>query len=265
MSQLQVVRSSVSEDLEDDFVAPYFSWPRVERTCAAIYGPVDEAAQLRVRQPSPTEVEWKPVRALSVVDRFLVGNIVLRLDDENFPVELQRMLSGTMHNLLGLGRSDADLGAPKVDVLLGAVEDLTVWTGMTKQALSKYVGVSYSTVLSWRRERPSRPRHAHIPTLLALWSAVSGAQEEFGAEDAVRMVWAAGKTLDGLPAFPAEELANWIVDQTTEANLSDFLSDDGYVAGTAPVPDVEELAVAEGQLHAALEAPRAESDHRAGR
>lgn len=265
MSELQVTRSSISQDLEDDFITPYFSWPRVERTCAPISGPVEEAAQLRFHHPARTFVQWHEFRTLAVVDRFMVGSVVLHLDDENFPVELQRMLTESVGDLLSLtGRSD-DLGAPKIDVLLEAVENLTAWTAMTKQALSKYVGISYSTVLSWRRERPSRPRHRNIPTLLTLWSAVSGAQEEFGVEDAARMVWAAGKTDTGMPAIPASELATWLVQETSEASLADFLTDDGYVAGTAPVPDVQELAEAEGRLHTALEAPRAESDDTAGR
>jgi len=90
---------------------------------------------------------------------------VLHLDDVNFPVELRRLLVGAAGHILGVPSDEADLGAPKVDVLLGAVDDLTAWAGMTKQGLAKYVGVSYSTVLSWRREKPARPRHRRIPTL----------------------------------------------------------------------------------------------------
>jgi hypothetical protein len=94
---------------------------------------------------------------------------------------------------------------------------------------------------------------------------VSGAQEEFGAEDAARMVWAAGRTDPGVPGIPANDLANWLVQETSEANLADFLAGDEYVAGTAPVPDVQELADAEGRLHAALEVRQAQSDQSAGR
>lgn len=90
---------------------------------------------------------------------------MLHLDDVNFPVELRRLLVGAAGHILGVPSDEADLGAPKVDVLLGAVDDLTAWAGMTKQGLAKYVGVSYSTVLSWRREKPARPRHRRIPTL----------------------------------------------------------------------------------------------------
>lgn len=265
MSQLQLRRPAVSpDDLDtDDFAAPYFRWPRVERTCAAIAGAVDDAANVRVYVPHTTPPP--AASPLRVVTRFRAGTEVLHLDDVNFPMELRRLLVEAAGSVVSVASDEADLGAPKVDVLLGAVEDLTAWTGLTKQKLAKYVGVSYSTILSWRREKPVHPRHPRIPTLLTLWSAVSGALEEFGVEDAARMVWAAGKTGDGQPAIPADDLAAWLIDETSEANLSEFLTEDGYEAGTAPVADVEELTAAEGRLHAALEAPHVESDARAGR
>lgn len=268
MSQLQLPLPSVStDDLEaDDFVAPYFQWPHVVRTSAAIAGAVDEVAQLRTYVSRTTlPHSWDPIRVLSVLDRFCVGPIVLRLDDANFQSDLRPLLRGAAGDIFATTSDEAELGAPKVDVLLGAVEDLTRWTGMTKHALSKYLGVSYSTVLSWRREKPERPRHGRIPTLLALWSAVSGAQEEFGADDTARMVWAAGRSEGGLPAIPADELATWLIDETSEANLSEFLTDDGYQAGAAPTPDVEELTAAEGRLHANLETSLAGPDTRTGR
>ena len=267
MNQLQLPRPPVlPDDIEDDFVAPYFRWPRVERTCAAIAGPVDEAAHLRMHVPRTTPPQsWKQMRVVPVIDEFSPGTVVLLLNDANFPVELGQLLVAAEANIVGIASDESGLGAPKVDVLLGAVDDLTVWTGMTKQALSKYLGVSYSTVLSWRREKPERPRHRRIPTLLVLWSAVSGAQEEFGVEDAARMVWAAGKTEAGMPAIPADELADWLIDETSEANLPEFLSDDGYVAGTAVIPNIAQLTAAEERLHAALEAPQLESNYRASR
>lgn len=267
MSQLRSSRSFLtSDEFDDDLAVEYLGWPRVERTCAAIAGPVEEAARLHI-YVSHTKVPsaWTAIRAVPVVDRFSAGTFVLHLTDENFSVELERMSLVAGSGAVGTASDQSELGSPKVDVLLGAVNDLSEWTGMTKQALSKYLGVSYSTVLSWRRERPERPRHPGIPAVLALWAAISGAREEFGVEDAARMVWASGKSADGLPALGVDELAAWLVEKSSEANLSEFLAEDGYVAGSAPPLNVDELAAAEGELHVALERPLSESDHPAGR
>ena len=255
MSQIRTRSASTSSgELEDEFVAPYFKWPHVDRTFAPISESLNEAARLHFNPPHTTVPRaWKGMQVVSVVDKLYEGSFVLDLDDENFSDELGRMLSAGARELVVGTTDEVELGAPRIHVLLAAVDDLTAWTGMTKQSLSEFLGVSYSTVLSWRRERPERPRHQCIPTLLTLWSAVSGAQEEFGAEETARMVWAAGRTDAGLPAIPADELATKLLDETSEANLSEFLSDDGYGAGTAPVPDVQLLTAAEEQLHASLE------------
>jgi hypothetical protein len=267
MTQLQLSRSSAAPenfDHDDDLASEYFRWRPTERTRAAIASALDEASRLPVHVARTTSPPSVPSRVHPVIEKFVTSAIILHLDDANFLGELGRLLLAKSLPVLGEA-SNADLGAPKVGVLLGAVEDLTEWTGMTKQALSKYLGVSYSTVLSWRREQPSRPRHRRIPTLLALWSAVSGTREQFGAEEAARMVWAAGRTDAGAPAIPADELANWLVVQTSESNLADFLQDDGYVPGSAQLPDIEALAEAEARLHATLDVPTVESDDTAGR
>lgn len=238
------------EDLGFSFVKP----PTHERTCAAIAGPVEELAahRLFVSIATAPPVVWlTPV--LPVRHRFFAGSDVLLLDDTNFPDDLQRILIHSSGEGSSASAEDAELGSPRVDVLLEAVDDLTAWTGLTKQALAKYLGFSYSTVMSWRRERPERPRHPRISTLLALWSAVSGAQEEFGVEDTARMIWATGATDEGLPAVSADDLATWLVNEASEANLSEFLSEDGFEAGTAEVPAEDQLAMAEGRLHQSLE------------
>jgi hypothetical protein len=259
MSQLPRPSMEFDDLDENDFGTTYFRWPRTERTCAAITGTVDVIGRIQFKVPRTTSPSL-PRMSLAVYEQFVAGTEVLDLHEVSFTEKLGVLLKGWAP-----ADADADLGAPNVDVLLGAFSDLTSWLGVTKQNLARYLQISPSTVMAWRRERPAYPRHRSISTLLTLWSAVSGARDEFGAEQAVLMAWSSGRRTDaGVPALPASALADWLIKETSEANLADFLNDDGYQPGTAPLPTVEDLTAAEAGLHSTLNTPLAGSDDTAG-
>lgn len=258
-SMAQLPRPSIALDEldQDEFGAKYFKWPRPEGTRPPVAGAVDDAARLGWDDGRRTAPPQAIRHVVPLVERFFVSE---EIDLANLV-----LVDSDRHAALQVAAgSDAEMGAPNVDLLLGAVEDLGSWLGVTKQNLSRYLGFSPSTVMAWRRERPQRPRHPSIPTLLSLWSAVSGARDEFGAEQAVRMAWSSGRTNAGIPALPATALADWLIGETSEASLDDFLAEDGYLPGTAPLPDIDALATAEGVLHQMLSEPLAESDDVAG-
>jgi len=143
-------------------------------------------------------------------------------------------------------------GSPSAALLLQAFSALAGWLSLTQDHLARYVGISPSTVMAWKREPDIHPRHAHIPVLLSLWAAVTGAFEEFGEAETLRRVWASGTgTTDGVPGLPADELAEQLIVAADEAARGDD-EDDGYDPATAALLTVEEIAAGEQNLSMGL-------------
>ncbi len=147
----------------------------------------------------------------------------------------------------------AEPGSPNAAVLLSAIKDLTAWMNLNQQQTATYLGISPQTVMAWRRERPKRPRHPQIPTLLRLWAAVSGAIEELGSTETLQLIWGSGsQTVRGVPNLAPDDLAEVLIDRADQASIARFDVDDGYTPATAePVP-AEDIEAGELDLSRAL-------------
>ncbi len=150
-----------------------------------------------------------------------------------------------------LGEESEEPGSPSTSVLLRAVADLRAAMSLTQKQLATYIGLSPSTVMGWKRNRSLHPRHPQIPILLRLWSAVAGAQEELGSNEALRLIYAsAHQPLGGGP--DAGALAEILIAAAEAASLAAFKDDDGYESTTATALTRVELEAEERELHTAL-------------
>lgn len=176
------------------------------------------------------------------------------IPDEDVTEVASALVPGLQEQLIGLHftlgeelEAEDTPGAPSAALLLDAVAALTAWLPLTQERLARYVGISPSTVMAWRRLPDVHPRHPHIPTLLRLWAAVSGARQEFGEAETSRLVWGSGSGSPALPALPSEELAEHLLAAAEEASLDAF-NDDGYTPGGATLMSVEEIEAGERGL-----------------
>lgn len=167
----------------------------------------------------------------------------------------------TLHQASQAETDSDEVGAASSGVLVEAFEALRGWLQMRQVDLAAYVGISPSTVMAWKREATRYPRHARIPALLTLWSAVAAARAELGAEGTSQLIWRSGR--DGYaPAVPADELAELLMEAASEASDGAWLADDGYISGESTMPSVDELYEAESQLAQGLAAVhRGDTDH----
>lgn len=145
----------------------------------------------------------------------------------------------------------AEVGAPSSALLVEAVAQLRSWLRMPQKDIAAYVGISNSTVMAWRREAPRYPRHARIPVLLSLWSAVGAARAELGDEATAQLVWSHGEA-GQVPATSPEDLAEQLLAAAAAASDDAWLAEDDYEPGVSPVPSEAELLDAEAALSAEL-------------
>lgn len=142
---------------------------------------------------------------------------------------------------------NTEVGAPSTTLLVEAIDQLRAWLPIQQQDLARYVGISPSTIMSWKREAPRFPRHRSIPALLALRAAVVAARAEVGQEAAIGLIWARGEKA-GAPTVRPAELAETLLAAATEASNTAWLEDDGYVPGQSVVPSAEDLLEGETML-----------------
>lgn len=155
--------------------------------------------------------------------------------------------TATLHETSAAEPDSDEVGAASSGVLVEAFDALRGWLQMRQIELAAYVGISPSTVMAWKREATRYPRHARIPALLTLWSAVAAARAELGAEGTSQLIWSSGR--EGYaPAVAADELADLLMEAATEASNAAWLDDDGYIPGESTMPSVDELYEAESHL-----------------
>lgn len=144
-------------------------------------------------------------------------------------------------------------GAPSAVLLVSAAAELGSWLSLTQQQVMYLVGMSPSTVMAWKREPATHPRQKNIPILIRLWAAVSGARQQFGPDETLRMVWrhvdTPGEKTDGVLA---DQLANDLINETEAASQAELALDDGYDPEAPLLVDVEELEAGELELSAVL-------------
>ncbi|MGQ0631963.1 MAG: hypothetical protein ACT4P1_13070 [Sporichthyaceae bacterium] len=141
-------------------------------------------------------------------------------------------------------------GSPEAALLLLAMRDVSTWLSMTQDQVCRYLGVSPSTVMAWKREPRVHPRHRRVPAVLRLWAALSGAREELGEEATARIVWTHRQGTDVLGVTP-EELAETLLSAADESSLAG-VDDDGYDPLSPVDLDRDDLARNELALSASL-------------
>jgi len=140
-------------------------------------------------------------------------------------------------------------GAPSAALLSGAVRDLQSWLYLTQDQVCRYLRVSRSTVMAWRRDPGIHPRHAQIPLLLHLWAAVSGAREQFGGEATRQRIHQYGPLTDR--DHGPEAFAEVLLAAVDEASIR-ALDESKFSAAAAWDVTAKELETAEEELSDAL-------------
>lgn len=148
-------------------------------------------------------------------------------------------------------QESAEPGSPSAAVLLRGVEELIAALSVTQKRLATFLGISPSTVMAWKRDLTVHPRHAQIPTLLRLWAAVAGAQEELGTDETLHVIYASPSRPLGEHA-DAEALAEALIVAVQASSLAAFETDDGYDSTSAPPLTLAELEAGERELRTAL-------------
>lgn len=143
-----------------------------------------------------------------------------------------------------------EAGAPTAALLLAALRELRTWMLLSQEQICQYLSISPSTVMAWKRERDIHPRHPQMSSLLRLWAAVAGAQEEFGEEGMQRLV-GPHRTHDGHFMMPPAELATLLLDAADEAGMAALVSDE-YDPEAPLRPSVAEIEAGERELSDSL-------------
>ena len=143
-------------------------------------------------------------------------------------------------------------GAPSAHLLVTAVEELKESFAMTQEQLARYVGISPSTVMAWRRHPGVFPRHPRIPVLLQLWATVSEAREELSTDELARIVWGGRPSEGGVPGREAAELSEKLLEKVEEVGLARFSLQDDYDSKAPEARNLDEMARDEAALSVGL-------------
>lgn len=144
------------------------------------------------------------------------------------------------------------LHAPSELISLKAFNELQQWMSMTQKQLAKVLGISTSTVMSWKRDAKVQPRHPGIPSLIRLWAAMAAAREELGETKTRQLLWGWHGSMPFKTRLDPEETANRLMEAAEESSRKALNETSGYSTAAKERVVLEDLELAELERHSKL-------------